>query len=431
MSITRRNLLAGAGGLAATAALGRLPKPLRGAAPRPGAADPGRLEWPTQDSGFPRKDDFAIPEDYTYINGAFTHPMPLVARDAVLQRAEQRSAPGAPRPDGPRRDPKELFARLINADPGEIAYMPNTSTGENLVVDALRIPQRAGSGINVVTDALHFDGSLIHLMELEKRGLDLRIVEQRDYRIELEDLEEVVDDDTALIELSLVAMYNGFQHDLEAVCDLAHAHDAYVYADIIQGAGAVPIDVRASGVDFCSCAAFKWLMGDFGIGFLYAREDLLGSVAERSHWGYHSVSMMRSNVPPFDEAEDGSPVTWELRDDATGFFETGSIASAPRAAVGASLEYILGLGVERIQEHRQLLLRRLHEEMPGLGFTPVTPPESTSPIITFAKRNVYEELGERLEEARVDVRVSRNWLRLSPSVYNDMDDIERFLEVVA
>jgi selenocysteine lyase/cysteine desulfurase len=179
MSITRRNLLAGAGGLAATAALGRLSKPLRGATPRPGAPTSGQLEWPTQDSGFPRKDDFAIPEDYTYINGAFTHPMPLVALEAVKQRAEQRSAPGAPRPDGPRRDPKELFARLINADPGEIAYMPNTSTGENLVVDALRIPQRAGSGINVVTDALPFGGSVIHLMELGRRGLGLRIVGPR------------------------------------------------------------------------------------------------------------------------------------------------------------------------------------------------------------------------------------------------------------
>lgn len=422
MSITRRNLLAGAGGLAATAALGRLSKPL------PGATAPGQLEWPTQDSGFPRKDDFAIPEDYTYINGAFTHPMPLVALEAVRQRAEQRSAPGSPRPDGPRRDPKELFADLINAEPSEIAYVPNTSTGENLVVDALGIEDNVG---NVVTDALHFDGSLVHLMELEKRGLDLRIVEPRDYRIELEDLERVIDDDTRLVELSLVAMYNGFQHDLEAVCELAHAHGAYVYADIIQGAGAVPIDVKASGVDFCSGSSFKWLMGDFGIGFLYAREELLGEVAHRSHWGYHSVRSMSGNVPPFDEAPDGSPVTWELRNDATGFFETGSIASGPAAAVGASLEYILGLGVERIQEHRQPLLRRLHEEMPGLGFTPVTPPESTSPIITFAKRNVYDELGSRLEEARVDVRVSRNWLRLSPSVYNDMDDIERFLEAIA
>ena len=92
-------------------------------------------------------------------------------------------------------------------------------------------------------------------------------------------------------------MYNGFQHDLKAVCDLAHAHGALVYADIIQGAGAVPIDVRATGLDFAACSSFKWLMGDFGLGFLYAREGALEHV-KRSQWGYHSTSDMNEHVPP-------------------------------------------------------------------------------------------------------------------------------------
>ena len=71
----------------------------------------------------------------------------------------------------------------------------------------------------------------------------------------------------------VVASYNGFQHDLKAVCDLAHANGAYVYADIVQSVGAVPLDVRAIGLDFAACSGFKWLMADFGLGFLYARED--------------------------------------------------------------------------------------------------------------------------------------------------------------
>ena len=76
-------------------------------------------------------------------------------------------------------------------------------------------------------------------------------------------------------------MHNGFQHDLKAVCDLAHAHGAYVYADIIQGVGASPLDVRATGLDFAASATYKWLMGDFGLGFLFVREDLLGTVVRR------------------------------------------------------------------------------------------------------------------------------------------------------
>lgn len=421
MAMTRRELVVGAGAAAAIAAVDGVAAPLRSAGARlQGARNDLQL-------GFPRKEDFEIAEGYTYINGAFTHPMPKVALEAVRERAQVRSSPGAPRPERPAHSPKELFAQLINAEPSEISYVPSTSVGENLVVNGLGIKRFDG---NVVTDALHFEGALIHLMELQKQGLDLRIVKPRDFRIEMRDFEQVVDRDTKLIEVSLVAMYNGFQHDLKAICDLAHAHGAYVYADIVQGAGAVPIDVRATGVDFCACSSFKWLMGDFGIGFLYAREDLLGHVIKRSQWGYHSVSRMRMHVPPFDPRADEAPVSWELREDATGFFEAGSIASGPAAAVGASLAYILDLGVEDIQQHRQPMLERLQQEMPRLGFTPATPSESNGPIVTFAKRNAIE-LREKLRAARVDVRLSSDWVRVSPSVYNDMADVERLLETLA
>jgi len=151
------------------------------------------------------------------------------------------------------------------------------------VVECLGLARLEG---NVVTDALHFEGALVHLLELQKQGLDLRVVMPRGGRIEIKDLERVVDLKTKLVELSLVSMYNGFQHDLQAVCELAHANGAYVYADIIQAAGAVPIDVRAAGVDFAAAATYKWLMGDFGLAFLYVREDLLGSVIRRPHWSY-------------------------------------------------------------------------------------------------------------------------------------------------
>jgi selenocysteine lyase/cysteine desulfurase len=165
-----------------------------------------------------------------------------------------------------RIDIKAEFAALINARPSEIAFIPNTTTGENFVLNGLGLP---ASGGNVVTDALHFEGALIHLGALKRDGLDVRIVLPRDWRIQLEDLDRVIDNKTKLVELSLVAMFTGFQHDLKAVCDLAHSRGALVYADIAQAAGCTPIDVKASGVDFCACSSFKWLMGDFGLGFLY------------------------------------------------------------------------------------------------------------------------------------------------------------------
>lgn len=411
MNVSRRDALRGLAALAAAAAL-----PAIGCAPQRQA----------QTGAFPRKSDFRIADDYTYINGAYTHPMPLAAAEAYNRSVERRSTLRPPPAAPPTRpDPRSAFATLINAKPSEISYIPNTSTGENLVVEALGITRFDG---NVVTDALHFEGAILHLTELQKQGLDLRIVMPRDGRIHLEDLERVIDNKTRLVEVSLVSMYNGFQHDLKAVCDLAHAHGAYVYADIIQGVGAVPFDVRATGVDFAAASTYKWLMGDFGLGFLYVREDLLGRVVKRTHWSYESAPDIAFHLSPTDPL---SPKVIEYTpgSNAATHFQLGTMASSVAAALDVSIPYINSLGVDNIQRHRQPLIDRLQKEMPSLGFVAQTPEGSTSPIVTFAHKDA-EGINRRLQAAKVNVRVAQYWMRISPSVYNDMDDIERLLEAL-
>jgi selenocysteine lyase/cysteine desulfurase len=413
MALNRRELLTGLGVAAASAAIG----------------DARALDAAAGSAGFPRKADFAFEKGATYISGAFTHPMPIAAANAYHDFVTRRGTVGATTPFGGTRagaDPKAAFAALVNAKPSEISYIPNTSAGENLVVECLGIKKFDG---NVVTDALHFEGALVHLLELRKQGLDLRIVAPRDGRIHLADLERVVDRKTKLVELSLVSMYNGFQHDLKAVCDLAHAHGAYVYADVIQAAGAVPIDVRKSGVDFAATATYKWLMGDFGLGFFYVREDLLGTVIQRPHWSYRSASDVDIHLSPFDP-ESPAPVTWTPRADASGYVELGTVANAVAAALSVSLPYIQQLGVAEIERYRQPMLKRLQEEMPRLGFTPATPTDSTSPIVTFASKDT-REAARKLEAAKVNVRVAPYWIRIAPSIYNDMHDVDRLLDALA
>jgi selenocysteine lyase/cysteine desulfurase len=224
-------------------------------------------------------------------------------------------------------------------------------------------------------------------------------------------------------------MYNGFQHDLKAVCDLAHAHGAYVYADIIQGVGAVPLDVRATGVDFAATATYKWLMGDFGLGFLFVREELLGSVIRRKHWSYESSPDTSIHLSPLDP-QFPTPVTWTPGGDATRYFQLGTMANGAAAALRVSLPYIRQLGVENIQAWREPMLKKLQTEMPRLGFAAQTPPESTSPIVTFAHRDA-EAINRKLHAARIAVTVTPYYLRIAPSIYNDLHDIDRLLEALA
>jgi selenocysteine lyase/cysteine desulfurase len=370
--------------------------------------------------------------------------MPLAGREALRRYAESRTSPVLDT-HYDREHVKAEFAALINAKPSEISYVPNTSTGENLVVNGLGL-EKAGSDSNVVTDALHFDSALLHLGELKRRsGLDVRIVMPRDWRIDLKDLERVIDKKTKLVEISLVAMANGFQHDLKAVCDLAHSRGAYVYADIVQAAGNTPIDVRASGVDFAACATFKWLMGDFGLGFLYVKEELLDRVLGQTQFGYYQAAEMQSHFLPGDAPAPtsgspmradlarigvGTPYSWKLSNDATGRFEVGTSGSGAQHVLETTLPYIRKIGVEKIQAYRQPLLKRLREEMSRLGFTPLTPPESTSALISFAMKD-RASVVERLKKANVNVRVAEDFLRVSPSVFNDMGDIEKLLAALS
>jgi len=419
MTLARRELLKSLSGMAATVAFGKLdiPSALDGAQTSRGA--------------LPRKQDFDLTDGFTYLNAAYTHPIPRPAADAARAYLAERNKLAMPRPGsgggaGEGFNAKALFAELINAKPSEIAYVPNTSTGENLVVSALGLDRPAK--FNIVTDWLHFDGALVHLLELQRAGLDVRIVRPTtDYRIDIADLARVIDSNTRLVELSSTTMYNGFQHDLEAVCELAHSHGAHVYADIIHTAGAEPFDVKASGVDFAACSSFKWLMGDYGLGFLYARDDVVEQI-RRPLVGYYKTATMTGHEPPFDNAGVTAPVSWTLARDATGHFEAGSIAGALGAGLAASLAYIKEVGVANIQAYSKPMLQKLRDEVPRHGFTCVTPPQSTASIITFARKGLgASDIPARLARARVNVRMTDNWMRVSPSIYNDMEDIYRLL----
>ena len=171
--------------------------------------------------------------------------------------------------------PRPTSARVRGAHqrpPAEIGFIPNTSTGENFVVEALNL--RAGRD-NVVTDGLHFEGALVHLMERKNSGLDVRVVMPRDGRIHLTDLEHVsIGRNQARRGVARRDVQRLPARSEGRLRSGARAR-GLVYADIIQGVGAVPFDVSATGVDFAATSTYKWLMGDFGLGFMFVKAALL------------------------------------------------------------------------------------------------------------------------------------------------------------
>jgi len=373
----------------------------------------------------PLKNEFPVVRAETCLNNARWHPLSIGAKQAILHYLEYKTAGGGNLPQYSSEQQgrvKELFAKLIGASSAEISFVPSTMVGENLIVAGLGLPAAGG---NIVTDALHFEGSLYLYGELRRQGLDVRTVKPNDGRIDLNDLEKNIDKNTRLVAVSLVSMINGFQHDLPALCERAHAHGAYVFADIVQAVGAVPVDVRRSGVDFCAAASYKWLMGDMGLGFLYVREGVLPRL-RRSQYGYRQLSEMEYHLFPYD-APGSALFEWKQAGGASGHFEVGTVSNTAVAALSYSLDLLQRIGVETIQSYRQPLLRRLQKEMPALGFEPLTPAESTSPIVAFAVADT-ERFAKKLSRANVDIAVYPHRVRISPSIYNDDGDVDRLLE---
>lgn len=384
--------------------------------------------WANPTSGaqqFPAKGEFEIKG--TYLNAAYTHPMSKGSYAEALKFLNDRlvnrkNPPGYDAYD--RQFVREQFAQLIQASPEEIAFIPSTMYGENMVLAGLELP---GSRHRVVTDALHFHGSLHLYNQLQKQGLDLAVVKPRENRILIDDLDKAITPGTKLVAISLVSATTGFMHDLKAVCDLAHSRGVLVYADIIQAAGAVPIDVRATGVDFCATATYKWLMGDFGIGFLYVKKEHLAAM-KRMVIGYRQMDTFDSHVLPF-ELPAASAFESTQKEDMSGHFEVGTFANEGICALRYSLDFLRRVGVERIQQYRQPMIDMLQAELPRLGFLALTP-SSPSPIVCFALEGASKKLAPLLKEADVNISVYDHMIRVSPSFYNDVRDVEKLISVL-
>ena len=416
MKMTRRRLMA-----ASVAAPVVAPSLVAAAAPAVKSATPGPIKLPA-------KADFAV-MPVAYLDSGATHPMPLGAKAALEEYLRYKTQDGTT--PGYDMDAKETavmekFAALVGASPDELCFVQSTTMGENLVLQALGFPKVGG---RIVTDSLHFFGSFYTYAELGRGGMDVVTLRATpEGRIDMDAFAEAVTDKTLLVSISLVSTINGFEHDLKRVCDIAHAKGALVYADIVHAAGTVPVDLHASGVDFAACSSYKWLMGDFGLGFLYARKDVQSRV-KRPWWGYHQVAEFHSHVYPHD-APGAAVADYASLPNATGLFGMGTFSWTGIVQLNYALDWISRVTVPALQAARQPLVDAVQTELRRRGYEPMTPLDSRTPLVAFALENARAKLAEPLKAGKVKVTLSQNRFRISLAAFNDMNDIDRLLAVL-
>jgi selenocysteine lyase/cysteine desulfurase len=365
--------------------------------------------------------EFPIKSRRCYLNnasiGALSNPV-IAAVDAFL--ADVRDNGRNNYPNWCRHADTEIKGRiacLIGAAADEIAFIKNTTEG--LVTVANGLDWRPGD--NVIIADIEYPSNVYCWMKLEKRGVELRWVKNRQGRILVEDVARLIDGRTRLVSLSAVQFSNGFRQDLAATGALCARHGILLNLDAIQWVGALAMDVSLYKIDFLSVGGHKWLLAPIGTGFFFCRRNVLDQLDPPSV-GYHSVGKhedhmdydltYRAGAGRFEEALVNFPGIWGL---------------------DAAVKIQLALGPEAIERHILDLVAIAADGLQRRGYAIISPqgPGEGSGILSFRHPEIpAETIAGRLAEAGVDLAVRGGGLRISPSYYNDQSEIGRFVEAL-
>jgi len=311
---------------------------------------------------------------------------------------------------------REEFARLIGADPQEVAIMPNVSSALGAVSSSLDFAKRS----QVVTTALDFPTLTYHFLAKDREGLESVILASPDgIQVPLAAFERVVSAKTALIATSRVYFTTGFIQDVAALAQLAHRNGALLLVDDYQATGQVPIDVRRTEVDILITGGLKWLIGGPGIAYLYVRRELIQSLKP-------TVTGWFSHARQFDF----DPHHLEFREDARRF-EAGTPSVASIYAGRAGLQIINEIGAVNVRrrsaELREDLVGRLTER--GYRLRLPADPDTRSGI-TIVELEDPMAVTRALAERRIIVDKRPGAVRISPYFYNTTEENEIVVEAL-
>ena len=374
------------------------------------------------------RESFPITKECVYLNNAATgaHPISVAWAMEAFMKDKARSMLTLSYDMGVwgRRlgECKKLFAQLIGAKEGEVAFIPNTTAGLNIVANML--PYRRGS--NVIVSDIEYMSNVIVWLNQADRGVETCVVKSKGGRVLLEDVEKACNDRTIAIAVGQVGWFHGFRHDLKALSKIAHERGAYLVVDGIQSVGAMKIDVKKDGVDFLACGAYKWLLGPATAGFLYIREDLINEFKPPmvSVGGLKPEVVERNIFESFDLHE-----LKYLNHIAR--YEFTHICEAAYIGAWASMSFLLSQGIEGVEKRIAYLDNYLVEGLLEAGYelqTPLEPKERLGPI-NFKVRNC-REVERRLAEKGIMVSARMGGIRVSPHFFNTEDELDTLLKAL-
>ncbi len=313
---------------------------------------------------------------------------------------------------------RQSAARLIHAEPDEIAFIKNTSEGISFVANGLSWT----SGDNVVLANVEFPANVYPWQALQSRGVQLRMVLEEDGRVPIEQVMAAINSRTRVVAISSVQFASGYRTDLATLGEFCQSKGVFLCVDAIQSLGAFPVDVKAMNIDFLAADGHKWLLAPEGAGVFYVRRELQGYLRPTTI-GWLSMK----------NAFDFGRYQFEYQDSAARY-ESGSFNLPGIFALGAAIDLALEVGIENISKRLLRLTDRLAEGVRSKGYRVVSSrrPVEASAIVAFVSDlHNHTKVQHHLQsEHRVVIAERCGRLRASPHYYNSEREIDQLIELL-
>lgn len=309
-----------------------------------------------------------------------------------------------------------LAAWFMGAQLEEVAFVRNTSHGLSLVAEGLDWRE----GDNIVTTAVEYPSNVYPWLNLKHRGVSTKLVPARDGEFRTEDLIAAIDSRTRLVSVSHVEFSTGFRFDLGMLADAVHAKGALLCVDAIQSLGVHPVDVVRMGIDFLAADGHKWLCSFEGTGVFYVKKNLIGQLRPPLV-GWNSVVKNKD----FDTYEFDLPAHARR-------FEEGSLPQLTIFPLGAALEKLAEIGIDRIERMALANAALVREAVRRRGWKVVNFRGTGLDVAITCFTGDFDgsSVVKKLKQSGSDLAFRRGAVRVSPHFYNTADDISRFFDLM-
>lgn len=357
---------------------------------------------------------FPVTESSTYLNTAAAGPLARATSEAASEYYRQMRDDGDIHWDewlAKREAVRKQVADFINAEPDEIGFTTNTSSGMNVIIDAL---ENHGE---VISCDLEFPTSTLPWMN---RRIPVHLVKSVEGVVRIEDIRAAMNVRTGVVCVSHVQYSNGFRMDLEELSASKGQHALVVNA--AQSAGTFEIDVKRMRVDALCATGHKWMLSGYGSGFVYLSKELLEQSKPRAI-GWLSVR------DPYGDRNDEAC----LRQDASARTELGCPHFAGIFAMGASVRMMSEIGSRNIEERALALNRYLVNGLTGSGWKVLSPlnDERMRSAETLVAATDPAMIVGKLAERGIVITQKPQGFRVATDFFNNEEDIDRLIHALA